>query len=364
MQSLKSSLVLLSSLTFASFQQLCAGEGAVLKEEAVQIAEVAYDADLFNKDKEIHFVTAEFLYWQVNEGATDFAVKMNQPAWSSTQNTYAIGNYENGDFSWSPGFRLTLGYFNAPHYWDVHAQYTYLPSSGSVEVHAPKKAGEFLNGTWIQPDVNTATPPAPLEKAKSHIRLDYNVLDLIFTRRFHTNEHLRVNVFGGLTSAFLYQKWHVSYEDINDQHSKIVNSWQFEGAGVRFGIKLDWFLGRDFYLTGLISNAMLAGWYRNSAFQETSAPIADANNSRPIRDTHFSDNRMTFATQCLAGPSWQKRFKRARVEFMAGYELSIWTNLHQIYRSGFAAATAAKETFINNSNISLQGVTLRMNVDF
>lgn len=38
---------------------------------------VAYDADLFNKDKRVFFASGEFLYWLVNESALQYAVKMN-----------------------------------------------------------------------------------------------------------------------------------------------------------------------------------------------------------------------------------------------------------------------------------------------
>lgn len=320
--------------------------------------------DLFNKDKSVFFVNAEFLYWLVNEGAVDYAVKMDRPAWSTTQNTYAVGDYHNAHFDWAPGFRINFGHFNAPHYWDVFLQYTYVPASGAKKVHAPKEGNEFLNGTWIQPDVNTGNPPAPLSHASSNIDLQYNVLDLLFTRRFHTNPHLRINVFGGLTSALIFQKMKVSYEDINDQHTHINNRWRFEGVGLRLGLKVDWFMGYDLYLTGLASSGILSGWYKNSAYQKTDATIPNANSSRPIRDTEFHDNRLTYTTQFLAGPSWQKAFTHIRTEVFAGYEFNIWTNLHEIYRSGFAPATAAKETFINNSNVSLQGLTVRVNVDF
>ncbi len=37
-----------------------------------------YDADLFNKDKKVWFVNAEFLYWLVNESALDYAIKMDR----------------------------------------------------------------------------------------------------------------------------------------------------------------------------------------------------------------------------------------------------------------------------------------------
>lgn len=324
----------------------------------------AFDANLFNKDQSVFFVNAEFLYWIVNEGAVDYAVKMNEPAWSSTFDTYAVGNYQNAHFEWAPGFRVNFGHFNAPHFWDVVIQYAYVPARGRRHVHAPKKSGEYLNGTWAQPDVGMGTPPAPLEKASCHMNLKYNVLDLLFTRRFDPNEHLRIGISGGLTSAIIFQKMKIFYEDINDQHSHASNRWRFEGAGLRAGVKVDWFMGWNIYMTGQLSTGILSGWYKNTSYQKTSATIPGANTSRPFSDTHFHDNRLTYMAQFLLGPSWQKVFKNVRTELVFSYEMNIWTNLQEIRRSGFAPATDAKPTFINSSNISLQGLTLRLNVDF
>lgn len=324
----------------------------------------AYDADLFNKDKSVYFVNAEFLYWIVNEGAADYAVKMKKPAWSKTEDTFAVGNYRSAHFDWSPGFRINFGYFRAPHYWDIFLQYTYLPSSGRRTSHAPSSPDKFLNGTWAQPDLNTGIPLAPLQKASCHVDLKYNVFDFLFTRRFQANEHLRFNVFGGITSALIFQKMKVSYHDINGLQSHIENRWRFEGVGFRAGVKVDWYMGSDVYMVGMLSTAALTGWYKNTAYQDTTLSLPDSNNSHPIRNSCFHDNRLTYMAQFMVGPSWQKRFEHVRTEIVLGYELNIWANLHQIYRSGFAAPTAAKETFINNSNVSLQGLTLRMNLDF
>ncbi len=311
---------------------------------------VPYDGDLFRKDKKAVFATGEYLLWKVSEGAVDYSVEMNKPA-HSPGDTFAIGNYHNAKFDWASGLRVGLGWFNAPHYWDVGFQYTFLPADGNNSAHRPHKKHEFLNGTWAQPDL------APLTKANSHIALRYHLLDVFFSRRFHTNNHLRVNVFGGVASAFIYHKWKILYEDLAHHHSRLKTNWHFEGTGLRLGLKLDWFLGGDFYLTGLASSAILSGWYVNKIRQTTSG-------SGLIRDTEFHDIRLAYNAQFMTGPSWQKAFDKIRVEVMAGYELAIWSNLHEVFRSSHGPATATKETFINNSNLSLQGLVIRTNIDF
>ncbi len=323
-----------------------------------------YENDLFRKDLEVYFVQAEYLYWVVNEGALDYAVKMDHKAWSS--NSFAVGHIHNAEYDWASGFRLAFGYFRAPHFWDMYLQYTYVPCYGSNEVHAhsDSDSGKYLNGTWSHPDVNTGDGAVALETAHSRINLNYHVLDYMASRRFFPNEHLRMNLFGGITSAFIYQKWNVYYEDTEDQHAKIRNKWQFEGVGLKAGMKVDWFLGYDIYFTGLASSGILSGWYRNSAYQRTQAEIPGTEDDNPIHNTKLHDTRLAYTAQFMGGFSWQKAYDALRVEVGAGYEFNIWANLHNIYRSSYANAAAAKETYINDSLMSLQGLTVRLNLDF
>lgn len=322
------------------------------------------DPDLYLKDKWTVFSNVEFLLWKVNESILDFAVKMNHPAWSSTVATFAVGKFKNATFDWDPGVRLAVGYFNAPNYWDVFLQYTFLHDDGSNTVYAPDSPDRFLNGVWVGPDFNESTTALPLKKAESEIDFYYNVLDGLFSRRFHPNTHFRLNLFGGLTAGFIHQSWHVRYTDVLNQHSKIKNAWSFSGVGARIGIKIDWFIRSDFYLTGLISNAILSGNYKSRSFQNTDASIPGANNAIPFLDTHFRDFRLAYTTQLYLGPSWHKVFKNMRTELFAGYEFTIWDNLHELIRFNRSPPTADKNTYINTSLLSLQGLTVRWSLDY
>lgn len=319
------------------------------------------DLDLFNKNKQVFFLTADFLYWTVNEGATDYALKMKHPAWSSTAPDYGVGHYHSAEFDWNPGLRVAFGFFRAPHYWDSSIQYTYLSVDGDDEVHAPDSSDRFLLGTWQEPSITT---PIALKHAKSHIVFNYNLLDWMFSRRFFPNPHLRLDVSGGLTGVDIKQTWKVRYKDLSDNHSHIRNTWKFFGMGLRLGLHVDWFMGYDIYLTGQMSTALLSGRYNNRSFQKTDAFTPGADNSVAFRNTHFRDTRLAPSLQMLAGLSWQKTFESVRATLFAGYELTSWFNLHQIYRTPLSAPTAGKDTFINDSAVSLQGLTVSGNLDF
>lgn len=331
--------------------------------------EAQNDCDLFSRKRSTFFANVELLYWTVNEGATDFALKMKHRPWSATDTCYAFGHYKNAKFDWSPGLRASFGHFNAAHYWDVKAQYTWLHVGGKKETHAPKAPGRFLVGTWIGPNFQQTTDAIPLKEAESKMDFNYNVADILVSRRFHSNPHLRFALFGGVTGALIDQTWKVVYTDTSGNRSRIKNTWSFVGAGLRGGGVVDWYMGTgDIYLTGLASSAVLSGAYKNRAKMRTNAPFASAGSvdrSRPCMDGLLKDVRLAYTAQFSLAPSWQKSYKNMRTGVYVGYEFTIWANLHNIYRSDQTAPTAGKDTLsINSSLVCLQGLFVRWNIDF
>jgi hypothetical protein len=334
--------------------------GAVSKSEETQPAVGSYDYDLFRKDKKAIFINAELLYWTVNEGALDYAIKMKHPAWGSP--TDAVGHYKVADFDWEPGFRVSLGYFNAPHYWDVYLMYTYYRGRGHDETHQPSQSDLFLNGTWPQPNPNDVTP---LKKASSELELRESMVEALATRRFHPNPHLRMRLYGGAGVVWLRQNWEIDYTDINDVSSHLHNQWHFTGAGIRAGLILDWFLGKGgLFFTGLTSVACFAGDYHNVSKQSSHFSGPGFDPSLPLRNAHYHDTRLVPHFQASAGPSWQMAFGNIRTEVFLGYELNIWSNLHEVIRTTSGAPTSSKLTTLDIGMIGQQGVTLRWNLDF
>jgi hypothetical protein len=320
----------------------------------------SYDCDLFSKDTKILFFNLELLYWTVNEGALDYAIKMKKPAWGTP--TDAVGHYKRAEFGWDPGFRCNFGYFNAPHYWDAQLQYTYFYSAGSENAHAPHEASLFLNGTWPQPNPSGTVP---LAHADSSINLMMNLIDLLVTRRFHPNPHLRFRINGGTTIGWLRQNWEVNYRDTAGNKSHLHNQWHFTGAGIQFGGIFDWFLGKGgYYITAGTALSFLAGDYHNVSKQTSNFAGAGFNPALPLRNAHYQDTRLVPHFRVYAGPSWQQSYKKFRTEIALSYELNIWANLHEVIRSSSDAPTAPKLTTLDSGWIGIQGVTFRWNFDF
>ena len=129
---------------------------------------------------------------------------------------------------------------------------------------------------------------------------------------------------------------------------------------------VDWFWTDDIYMTLRGSIAALTGAYKNSMYQTTSVTPTPAYNPQlPIRNAVYRDSRTVANLQLLLGPSWQKSWKSVRTELFAGYEISSWMNLQEVYFSmpGTPAYTS-QQTTINSGILTLQGLTTRFSVDF
>lgn len=316
-----------------------------------------WDADLFRRNESVVSGHVEFLYWKPEEGALDYALKMKTPAWSNTVDSYAQGNFERSTFDISPGFRIGVGYFRAPKEWEVFGFYTRLSSSGNNSVERPTAAGEYLTATW--PQILTV-----LTSAKTSLSLHYNVVDLLVDRYFNPNNHLRLRLMGGITGAWIDQTWSVRYFDNLSNTTFVRSDWKFGGGGFKAAMMVDWFWTCDIYMTIHASLGGLIGPYKNRTKQTTSLSVSGSNPAIPIRNAKYEDVRIAPTVQLSLGPSWQKNFSSTRIELFAGYEITGWMNLQEVYHSTAGVPFATKETWINTSLLALQGLTTRLSADF
>lgn len=326
---------------------------ATAKNEPVEV-----EPDLFKKNDQVFATNFEFLYWTVIEGGLDYALKMRQNAWGSTP-SFAQGRFETATYDLDPGFRLSLHYFRAPHFWEINWQYTRMTNAGDNISKKPSADQKFLTGTWPQ------ITAAPLSEIKSHIHFNYNTFDWIVDRVFFPNPHLRLRMLGGAIAAWMDQDWKIRYYDAATNSTTIRNRWHFVGAGLTTGTLVDWYWTGDLYMTAAGSFGVLMGTYSNRAKQTTTVqPLSTDNPAVPIRNSSYHDVRPAVTVQMLLGPSWQKSYPNNRIELFAGFEMNTWFNLQEVYRSTSGLPSDAKETWINSSMLGLYGLTTRLTVDF
>jgi hypothetical protein len=350
------SLALLSSL-FATSTLLSAQANTTTSPDDTTTVPLALN--FYKTTTEVVSAHGEFLYWTVRESNLDYALRMNGPAWGPTE-SFAQGSYKTTKFNWTPGLRVALSYYNAPKYWELKTEYTWLNPHGSDTAYKPNEDDEFLVGTW--PQIFTD----PMRKARSNIHFNYNAADLQATRVFHPNPHFRFRLIGGIAGTWMKQDWNIKYFDTMHNQTRIKNKWDYWGAGVRGGISMDWYLDfASMYLTGKATTAVLLGRYHNHSLQTTTfSPNGKHNPSIPLRNAYYEDTRVAYNVQVLLGPSWQKNTHKYRFEVFAGYEINAWFNVQEVFRSTANSPSLAKETLINTGSLSLDGLTARVTIDF
>jgi len=312
-----------------------------------------YDYDLFKKDTEVVFINADFLYWTAQAPGLEYAFKFDKLTDNAT--VFGVGKYKMTSYEWKPGFRVTLGWFNAPKYWNVLAEYSCIKIEG---FNTAEKSSDSIVATFPQ----LATLSQELATAKSRVVLNYNFVDLLASRVFITNPHLRLRMMGGFTSGVIDQKWNIFYTDVLNQHERVFNKWKYTGIGFRVAVDFSWYWGNNIYLTAKASNAILIGRYRyNSAISaDTSGDFFDL--------CRFKEYRGAYNIQFLLGPSYQKNFCKNRIEIFAGYELNGWINLHEINRN--SASTQANQVITEkyqtniNGMLLMDGLSTRLTIDF
>ncbi len=316
------------------------------------------DCDLFRKEIPVYTANAEFLCWSVVEGALDYALKMRHSEWGPSA-SYAQGKFQTATYDWDPGVRVAIQYFRAPHFWEMRWQYTRITMRGNNESSKPTPDTKYLLGTWPQ------IFPGAMTEAKSHLHMNYNVADWSAARVFYPNPHLRIRVIAAMSAAWLDQDWKIRYQSPTSDSTVIRNRWSFTGGGLRAGAGVDWYIYKDFYLTAQGVFSLYTGSYWNSAKQTTTyRPTATDNTSVPLRDTSYDDIRIAPTTQMYLGPSWQKSYPTHRIEIFAGFEMNMWGNLQEVYRSTSGTGASARETWMNTGLMTLYGLTTRLTVDF
>lgn len=321
--------------------------------------------DLYQITRPTIFTNLEFLYWRVEEGALDYAYLMNKPVWGTTP-SYVQGDEKRTHFRYEPGLRASVGYFNAPKYYEVWLQYTWLYDHGRRTANAPSAANTFLLSTF--PTEFTQ----PVQKASTQVGLHYHVIDLLVDRVFNPNPHLRLRVLGGIPLTYQKHNWHIKYFDTLGNITKFLNHWRFYGGGLKAGINFDWYWGPHIYMTALFSSGLLLGSYKNLTYGKTTViPVPADNPDVAFTNALRKDLRLAYTVQCLIGPSYQQNFCNFRFEFFAGYEFNAWFNLQEVYRStqlntGFGApgVSGFVQTIQETGVLGMHGLTARLTLDF
>lgn len=303
------------------------------------------EPDLYNKDIASFFINAEALYWTAYGDCLKYA-------WIGTSDNLN-GHYKKAHFKWDLGTRISFGYFNASKHWELQMQYVWHYISGAKTIYRP---------TSTYGDIYICWPHSGYVCTQAHnnVALHYQTLDLLADRVFIPNPHFRLRFVGGLTTAKMKESFNTwAYTSQDD--TRVETMWKYLGIGLKLGTSLDWFLGKNFYLTGSCALGALIGHHKSDIDYSITGYLNLSEN------TKYKDWRPACSAQFLAGPSWQKSFGKCRVEVFAGYEITEWFNVLEILgmadvNSGWSDLSPRTRT--ERSALGLHGLTCRLSFNF
>lgn len=338
--------------------QICADAAPVQNKK-----NLPYDYDLFSKDRECEYVDLELLVLTLlNNQAV--GAKNNQPSQLGTaEDPLVATKIKNMEWQWRPGFRVTVGYFNAPKYWEVMGQYTFFYDKGKRHLKTPGTGSQqYLHMVSYLPQqtaMGYTSDANPITSIQASGDLYYNDLSTLVSRNFYPNPHLRLRVIGGLTSMWSHLTSQTKNTFLNIENEVISRfHTKYWGVGFRMGAGADWYWGKDFYLTGKVFWSIVTGRWNTS----NKISLSD---KTLITAPHDAAYKTVQNFQFLFGPSYQKSYTKTRLELFVGYEFNAWLNalttysyLNEQHPQGWLNPQ------VNFQDLVLTGVNIRLTLDF
>jgi hypothetical protein len=305
------------------------------------------DNHLFPRCKSF-FGSADFLYWTMKEGGLDYVI---QDCCLGEVSKLPFGTLKKSSFKAKPGFRVSVGYYNAPRYWEVAGEYTYYKTNGCDATLGSRDC-------LLSPTQNVFFFKDNLDVASAENDFKYQLGDFFVARVFDPNPHLRMRFLAGIGGAFLDHSFKACYSE-DSFYANYQNDWQYKAGGLRLGLTADWFWRWGLYLTGKATLGGFIGSYKNTYCQITDDNAINnfQNGFLCSKDTRFAEH-----IQLLIGPSWQNVSRCFYYSVLVGYEMNGWFNLQESFRT--VVTPSSRAVLWNTSALAMHGLTIRLNGGF
>lgn len=296
------------------------------------------------------YFDAEFLYWIAQEDGLYFAQEKAGPGSNFPGGFDFSGDLKRIENHWRPGFRLGLG-GNMPYdQWDIFLNWTWFYNFARNKAH-----GEVV-ALWGHPD---ASGTQLSHGAKAHWKLHYNILDVELGRAIWIGKSLSVRPFLGIRGAWIDQTFHIDYDYLvtgNKIDGEIHAETDFQGGGIRLGVDSRFAMWDGWSVYGIGSGSLLYGHFDTdflSRFAESKAGRTEDDFRRGVS-----------SFQLAIGIRWDHAFHHGRYHLGVniGWEQNMWFDINHMnhYLSQLGQGILVEE----NSNLTLQGGTLGLRLDF
>lgn len=316
-----------------------------------------FPANPWADDSNLLWVEAEALLWQAFEDNLPYAmVSPNLPSVSSATINRDI---KSPHFDWYWGYRVGVGYEMPHDGWDGKLLYTRMKNHAKGKVHGvdfttPQGKEQFIFQYWGEEGLLT---PDNIVLAKGNWQVDLDQFDLNLGREYYVGKYLTLRPNGGLRATWLFQRYHVHYENQFEIEQKIELKNRFWGFGFVGGLDFDWIFGAGFSLYGGTDFSLLLGFFDidQHAHQEgTEIWKTDKSfrSGKPIIDMEL-------------GIKWARLVSNNQLGFTikAGYEYHLYFNQNQ-FLTYYGTTSDSSRFKSNEGNLIYQGVALTGMIHF
>lgn len=323
---------------------------------------VAHGADVF--------ITANFLWWGVNQNGLNYAVSAGF-APSDGNDAFASASRGKSKYighDWTPGFRVGLGLNMSHDGWDIFTQYTWLRPSHSNIVSNTTNGVTFTLGSLLPEGAEGPTTLANIIKGSWN--LNFNVIDVELGRNFYLSQYLTMRPFIGFKGT--WQDQDVKVTSVSDNysipfggqdipvtgpfvHKRKLDNW---GLGVRGGFNLAWFMAKNWSIYGnLAFTSMWTNYDKISATDTLQDNAVGSINSKTYVNIQ-AENFYTvkYVTESEIGLRYDVWFYDDNYHFavQAGWEQQVWINW----------ATFQEVLDHTWNDLTLHGLNLKFRFDF
>ncbi len=283
------------------------------------------------------FATADFLWWKLYEGATEYVIK-------SKSIFPDPGTAKQFNFKWEPGFKVGAGYVFEHDSCNAYMEYTWYKTHGSHKA----------SSNFVYPLVGNEG--FTFDRSKGHWKVHFQNLDIVAGRNFFVSKFLALHPFGGLATAWIDQHRFFHFVTLDSNRVSLKSKNDFWGIGARLGLNTRLFYNEYLSFYGNFSGNLL--WGKFSVREREKSKTTGAT----FYNLHYHVHRMVPNAALGIGAVFEDNFAEDAYHFMIkmGYESQYWWNQNQLPEFGS----------INNAfhpaseDIGMQGLTIELRLDF
>ena len=289
------------------------------------------------------FITADFLWWKLYEGGTDFVIKDQDPS------SALKGNINHLHFNWDPGFKVGIGNVFDHDRWELFIQYTYYRTNAHKKEKPDK--GEVFTGLYGVP----GTAVAGSAHARWHV--DMSIAEITLGRNYFVSKYLALQPIFGLNSAWINQHRRFRYKGVSGGNVEWIHGGnEFWGLGPKVGVDTQFFFGSRYSLYGNISGSLL--WGHFNVREKTRMLVTNSEVYNLKSDCH----KMAPTVDFDVGIAYDTNFDDDIFHFLIslGLETQYWWKQNQ-FSTYYPSSRSFKRV---DEDLSTLGLTLKCRLDF